>query len=333
MFRLLEPLPGQLPALQKCEPPIWALSGHAQTLAGHFLPSPKINEASERLEIPLAGGDTLIARLFEGTSDAVIYLFHGLGGQSHRSYMQRTALLARRLHHSVILVNHRGCGEGRGLAREPYHSGRSDDLSAVIEFGRRRFPIKKHVAVGFSLSANALLLLAAAHHPLGLKVHPPDAAIAVNAPINLARSAELLLQGFNRLYDINFMRDMREAVRSRRLAGFEIPDLGMTYGTTLRDFDELYTSKHSGFTDRAHYYRSASAAPILQRIRIPTVLLTAADDPFVDVADYQQAELSPSVQLHIEKHGGHMGYLSRSKTPLGTKRWLGYALFSYLSRI
>lgn len=325
MFQLNQPL-------EKCEPPIWARGGHAQTLAGHILPSPRIKEGSESLRIPLSGGDHIVAHLYEGTSDIVVYLFHGLGGQSHRSYMQRTALLARKLHHTVVLVNHRGCGAGRGLAREPYHSGRSDDLSDVIAFGRRRFPIKRHLAIGFSLSANALLLLAAGHHPLGLDVHPPDAAIAVNAPINLARSAELLLQGFNRLYDINFMRDMREAVISRRLAGFEVPELNLNSRTTLRDFDELYTAKQSGFRNRAHYYEAASAAPVLRNIEIPTILLTAADDPFVDVADYRNATLSKFVHLRIEEHGGHMGYLAK-RTPLGTHRWLDYALASWLATV
>lgn len=66
----------------------------------------------------------------------------------------------------------------------------------------------------------------------------------------------------------------------------------------------------------------------LNQIEIPVVLLTAEDDPFVGVSDYKEAKLSDSVVLHIEQHGGHMGYLSRKG--LGYCRWLYGALLNYL---
>jgi predicted alpha/beta-fold hydrolase len=64
----------------------------------------------------------------------------------------------------------------------------------------------------------------------------------------------------------------------------------------------------------------------LDRIQRPTVILTSADDPFVPAISYREARTSASVHLHIEPVGGHMGYLSREKTPLGTKRWQDYAV-------
>jgi predicted alpha/beta-fold hydrolase len=57
-------------------------------------------------------------------------------------------------------------------------------------------------------------------------------------------------------------------------------------------------------------------------------MLTAADDPFVSGQDYEEAELSPSIVLHIEKCGGHMGYLAQSG--MGHKRWLDGTLRTYL---
>ncbi len=315
--------------LVPCEPPLWAFGGHAQTIFGHLLPSPTIQETDETIAVQLEDGDRLVAHHFPGPSGTVVYLFHGLGGESHRSYMQRTALLARKMGHAVFLVNHRGCGHGRGLARAPYHSGRSEDLSAVIQEGRRRYPQAKHLAIGFSLSANALLLLAA-----GIRAKTqPDAAIAVNAPINLARASELLVRGLNRVYDFKFMEDMRDAVASRRDAGHVVPEMKLRRFATLREFDNLYTAPEGGFNNREHYYESCSAKLYLKNISIPTVILTAADDPFVDVADYRAAQVSSLVHLHIEKHGGHMGYLTRKKTPLGTYRWLDYALNTFMKAL
>ena len=145
--------------LEPCIPPAWANSGHAQTILGHLLPSPKLENKGRRISIDLPDGDRLIGFAHHGTSNTCVYIFHGLAGSVDSSYIHRTALIARAQGHSVIIANHRGCGEGAGLARQPYHSGRGEDLAAVIAYGRKLFPRHRHVAIGFSLSGNALLLL------------------------------------------------------------------------------------------------------------------------------------------------------------------------------
>lgn len=309
-----------------CTPPLWAHSGHLQTLLGHLIPSPQFAPTGKPVELEVSGGDKIVSHFHEGKSDKVIYLFHGLGGFSHASYMQRTALIAQKYGHAVFMFNHRGCGEGGGLAREPYHSGRAEDLSAMISYGRKLYPDKIHVAIGFSLSANALLLLAAGQRASVL----PDAAIAVNAPINLGRAGELLKKGFNRIYDLSFMIDMRAALRSRHEQQPNLKKLSIPLLATLTEFDDLYTAPYGGFRNRDDYYQTCSAAQYLPEIKIPTVIITAEDDPFVDFADYKNARYSKHCLKHFERHGGHMGYLAKSGSLPGTVRWLDYALESYL---
>ncbi len=306
--------------LEVCEPPRWAASGHAQTIFGHLLPSPSLRSKGQRVEVPLPDGDVLVGFVQPGTSGAVVYVFHGLAGSTDSTYMHRTSILAQKRGHTVILFNHRGCGEGRGLARLPYHSGRAEDLSAVIEFGRREFPTKRHMAIGFSLSGNALLLLLSGKRG---RVQP-DVALSVNAPIHLAESSALLRRGLNRIYDIKFYRQCRQDI----LKGPErhkwlnaLPQL-----VTLHEFDQLYTAPTSGFLDREDYYSSCSTHSLMSQIQIPTILLTAKDDPLVPVENYQNAVVSRHVDRHIESFGGHMGYISRSNTPMGSKRWQDYAV-------
>lgn len=318
-FLLTEPL-------KNCEAPLWASTGHLQTVLGHFLPSPQFNEQGEKVELSLEGGDKVVSYFHRGSSDVVVYLFHGLGGFSHASYMQRTAIISRKYGHSVFMYNHRGCGEGVGLAREPYHSGRAEDLSAMIAHGRKLFPDKVHLAIGFSLSANALLLLAAGERASVL----PDAAIAVNAPINLKRGGELLTKGFNRAYDIRFMIDMRNALKTRYHHEPKLKELAIPLLATLTEFDDLYTGPFSGFRDRWDYYEKCSAAQFLPQIKIPTVVITAEDDPFVDFADYKAARYPSMCRTQFQKHGGHMGYLSKKGSLPGTNRWLDYALEKYI---
>lgn len=306
--------------LLPCEPPLWALNGHAQTILGHLLPSQRLADKGKRCDLLLSDGDTLVAFVQEGPSPTVVYIFHGLAGSTDSSYIHRTSRLAQALGHTVVIANHRGCGEGLGLARHPYHSGRGEDLSAVIQWGRKTFPNKRHVAVGFSLSGNALLLLASGHRGDVL----PDAAISVNAPIHLSDASRLLSRGMNRIYDIKFyLQCRRDVLRGPEADRWKdkIPALASIYR-----FDDLYTAPAGGFRDREDYYASCSTHQRVQDLQIPTVLITAKDDPFVPVKHYQQAHFSQHAHLHIEEFGGHMGYLTKSKTPRGDNRWQDYAV-------
>src|SRR5512145_2124687 len=116
-----------------CDPPLWARGAHAQTLLGHFLPSRTADLPWERLNLKLPDGDALRVLLARGTSDVVIHLFHGLGGSAEADYMRRAASLFGAQGHTVMAINHRGAGEGRGLAARPYHMGCTSDIAAMIQ--------------------------------------------------------------------------------------------------------------------------------------------------------------------------------------------------------
>lgn len=311
-------------SIPPCLPPVWAMTGHLQTILGHLLPSDKVIEEGIELKVTLEKETERIHSTYlKGTSKTAVYLFHGLGGSSEATYMQRTALRARHLGHHVFINNHRGCGKGAGLAAEPYHSGRASDLSKVIEFGRNMLPDHQHIAIGFSLSANALLLLAAQE---GATIQP-DFAIAVNGPINLDRASINLGKGLNKIYDKRFTLELERYMKRNRPQ--DVGDFSLV--KDLRDFDERYTARLGGFKNRAHYYETCSAKKYLPKINIPTVIITAEDDPFVSIQDYREASYSPTTVVHIEKHGGHMGYLTQKG--LGHKRWLDMALETYIREI
>jgi hypothetical protein len=301
-----------------CEPPLWARGPHLQTVLANYLPSPVPDLPWQQLELPLGDGDALAVRCLEGGSGLAVLLFHGLGGSADGHYMRR---LSARLHaagHAVLAVNHRSAGEGAGLARTTYHSGSTVDLEAAIALGRERFPGRLLAAVGFSISGNMLLLL------LGRGGGQlPDRAIAVNPPVDLEACSRRLGRGFNRVYDRYFVAKVRRQVLARPGAG------ALARTRTLRAFDALYTAPAAGFPSRDAYYALCSSGPHLAGIRVPTVILTALDDPFAPGADVLACPRSPWVHLHAERHGGHMGYLSRN---LADCRWLDYAVLHYLGQ-
>jgi predicted alpha/beta-fold hydrolase len=297
------------PQIDPCRPPWWARGPHAQTLLGHLLPRRAPRIGGEAHELELGDGDRLVVfeRAVQG-SRCVVYLFHGLGGDSDADYVRGCA--AQLPDCSIVAFNHRGCGAGRGLAKQPYHSGATGDLDAVLEWGRSRHPHALHIGIGFSLSGNTLLLLLA-------RGGGPDAGIAVNPPIDLAAASDAISSGFNRLYDLRFVQQCRRDPRCR--------DVRIRPWDTLRRVDDLYTAPAAGFRDAAHYYAQCSAAPELCAIDRPAVILTAADDPLVPIESFRC--VPDQVHLHVETHGGHLGYLDRSG------RWLDRAIARYVAAL
>jgi hypothetical protein len=302
-----------------CEPPFWARGAHLQTLAAQFLPSPHPDLPWQRRTLDLGDGDQLAVRHLPGRSGVSVLLFHGLGGSVEGHYMRRAAARFHRLGHGLMLVNHRGAGEGLGLARKAYHSGATGDLATALALGRELFPGQLQVAVGFSISANILLLLLGRDSALGL----PDRAIAVNPPADLEACSQRLGRGFNRVYDQYFVRRLRREILAR--PGAVLPRV-----RTLRAIDQAYTCTQAGFPDRLAYYQGCSCGPHLGAIQVPTVILSAQDDPFAPAGDIQGFPLGPGVHLHVEAAGGHMGYVSRN---LPDRRWLDYALEHYLGAL
>jgi hypothetical protein len=302
-----------------CDPPFWARGPHLQTVLANYLPDTPPDLPWERVRLDLEDGDALALRVLPGASGVVVLLFHGLGGSADGHYLRRAAARFRARGHGVVAVNHRGAGEGAGWARRPYHSGATGDLEAALGFTRARFPGCLLAAVGFSISANILLLL------LGRGgVNLPDRAIAVNPPADLEACSLRLLRGFNRCYDRYFVRSLRKDVLARPGA----PALPPT--PTLRAFDAAYTAPQAGFPSRDAYYAQCSCGPHLADIRVPTVILSSLDDPIATGGDVLACTVSPSVHVHMEAKGGHMGYLSRN---LPGYRWLDHALERYLEAL
>lgn len=309
--------------------------GHRQTILGYYLPSPKHLRGTNVHHIKISGGDKLA--LCENrpnrksTFQRAILFMHGLGGKAGSSYMLRIAHLFQNRGWITFRMNHRGCGEGIGLARQTYHSGRSEDASAAMIKIEELYPHSPLVTVGFSLSGNVLLKL------LGEKKEPLAAnlagAIAVAPPINLSLCAAALCQSQNRVYDLRFMRLLKKAMKERREHFLDFPEFDFKWWMKLRDFDELCTASLNNFKSAEDYYSKCSAKQFLSEVSTPTYLLASDDDPFVPKESFDDLPENEFLDFNLTKSGGHMGYVSAEKTPLGTHRWLDYAVLAYAENL
>lgn len=286
-------------------------NGHLQTMLGHFLHGPAFVAPTRRHRIDLPDGDAMV--LHDSTpprwrhGDPAVLLIHGMGGSHASPFVQRMARPLFNAGWRIFRLDLRGAGAGWNLARIPYNAGCSADARAAVERCGELAPGSPLSLVGCSLGGNIVLKMAG--ETAWDKLPQLRRVAAVNPPIDLEACSNLIGQPHNRIYELSFLRDLMAQVKLRSRAFPELPRVRFPQPMTLRRFDDLYTAPLSGYRDASDYYRRASSAPYISRIEIPTLILTARDDPFIAVPPFEALPAAPHRVLDIAPFGGHVGFL------------------------
>ena len=74
------------------------------------------------------------------------------------------------------------------------------------------------------------------------------------------------------------------------------------------------TAPAGGYRSAAEYYQEALALPVTGQIGVPTLIVTAQDDPFVPFESFQHPAIvgNRSITLVAPERGGHCAFISRS---------------------
>jgi uncharacterized protein len=299
--------------------PAWWLPGpHAQTLAGNLLRR-RGGVETERERLELEDGDFLdldwavsVAGVRPDPGAPLVLVLHGLEGAASSTYvleMQR-ALAAVGL--ASVALNFRSCsGEPNRLPRF-YHSGETGDLARALASLGQRLPARRLGAVGFSLGGNVLLKYLGERGAAGERAGV-EAAAAVSVPFDLAAGLGKLERGASRLYHRYLLRKLRRKARAKAATLSGRVDLEALLAVrSIRDFDERLTAPLHGFRDSADYYARCSSSQFLASIRVPTLLLHSADDPFLPAAAVPRREVESNqfLEAHFPSRGGHVGFVA-----------------------
>jgi len=257
---------------------------------------------------------------------------HGLEGSSESHYMRGIAHKSLRRGWNVVLLNHRNCGDTEHLTPGLYHSGLTADPLAVLQHLVATEGLTRLSVVGYSLGGNLTVKLASelADVP-GL---PVVSAVAVCPTIDLTSCADALEWRQNLPYQWNFLRSLKARMRrkARLFPGrFDLAPLGSI--RTLRAFDDAYTAPLGGFGTAERYYHLASAVRGISRITIPTMIVAAADDPFVPASQFTSDEVRANahVSVSLQQHGGHCGFVGAA-TAHSDGYWAEDAAVDFLDR-
>jgi hypothetical protein len=239
---------------------------------------------------------------------------HGLEGSSEAHYMRGLAHKAWRRGWNAVLLNQRNCGGTEHLTPGLYHSGLTADAREVMRALAQAEGLSAFGIVGYSLGGNLAVKIAG---ELGADPDVPlRAVVAVSPTIDLDLCVRAIARRANYPYHWNFVRHLKARMRRKARTWPEAFDLGpLDRIWTIRRFDDVYTAPSHGFRDASDYYYRASALRVVDRIRIPALILSAEDDPFVPVSQFQEPAVrgNPHVRVQVQRHGGHCGFVGAAR--------------------
>ncbi len=290
-------------------------NGHAMTIAAVFWPRKfALPPAEERL-FEVEPGTRLLGHCHwqaHRWERPVIVLVHGLEGSSKSPYMRGIAEKAFAAGFSVVRLNQRNCGGTERLTPTLYNSGMSGDYRAVLFELIERDGFRKIFFAGYSMGGNLVLKMAgelSGNAPMELR-----GVCGVCPAVDLAVCADALEKRENFLYERHFVNGLMTRYRHKAtLFPERYARDGFGPVRTVREFDDKITAPQFGYGGAKEYYADASARRVAGEIRVPTLIVTAQDDPFVLYASFAERAIreNPAIRLAAPEHGGHCAFISR----------------------
>ena len=294
----------------------WLPGAHAQTIAGRALrPLDLMPLTRERLDTPdgdFVDLDFTPEPALHARNRPIVLVLHGLEGSARRGYAWLTYRELARSGIRAVGLNFRSCsGEPNRLPRF-YHSGDTDDVRHVAAVLRGRYPDRPLGAIGFSLGGNALLKYLGEEGDASLV----RGAVAVSVPYDLDAGERHLAQDpVSRVYVRHFLKSLRAKAAAKESALRDHCDFERVMGArSFREFDDAATAPLHGFDSAVDYYTRSSSIRFLDRVRVPTLLVHALDDPFLPPESLPRDALAanPFLQPAWTPRGGHVGFIGGS---------------------
>lgn len=241
-----------------------------------------------------------------------LLIVHGLEGCTESHYMRGLAHKAWKAGWNCIRINQRNCGGSEHLTPTLYHNGLSQDYLAIIREITEQDGCHQVWLVGYSMGGNLVLKLAG---EVESSIPSLRGIVAVCPNIQPAACVRALQRPSNWIYHRYFLKSLKAKLRKKSQlypGKWDVSRLSSI--RTMREFDDVYTAPDGGYRDASDYYQKSAAQNWLSAITLPTLIITAQDDPFIPFDIFTEPSLhsNPWIQLMAPPHGGHCGFFQRS---------------------
>ncbi len=244
---------------------------------------------------------------------AVAVLLHGWEGSADSLYVQSLGQSLFEHGYEVVRLNLRDHGATHHLNRELFHSCRLPEVIGAVRALQQRFAGRKLVLVGFSLGGNFMLRVGAAAGAEGLAL---ERIVAVSPLLNPASTLDALEQGLS-LYEQYFVLKWTRSLRKKQAAWPGVYDFApLIASRNLRQMTRDLVLAHTGFTDLESYLAGyAITGTRLDTLAVPSLILTALDDPMIPPGDLQRLARRDVLEIVTTERGGHCGFLETLRAP------------------
>ena len=265
-----------------------------------------VNYTRERLE--LSDGDFLDLDWSKSSANnhKLAIFTHGFLGNSTRPYLLGGVKAFNLANYDALAWNHRGLGGENNRFEKITTHGSSNDLEEIINYVLSKKQYTEIILVGYSKGGNISMKYAgqkAENIPSEIKK-----IIAISSPTDLHGSVDVM--GKNGFYTerfktklIKFLLNRSELIDNQTLKYFS----KFKY---LDDFTDNYIAPLHGFKDGRDYYEQCAAMQFVNKIRVPTLILNAKNDPVLSesCAMLDVAKHSDYIFSEVPNHGGHCGF-------------------------
>lgn len=292
-----------------------ARGGHLETIAPYLFRTVR-NVEYTRSRVTTIDGDFLdLDWLIQEKSPTdfpsqLIILSHGLEGSGQSSYMKGMAKVFHQAGFDILAWNMRSCSGELNKRERFYHAGDLEDFEFVLNCAQAQKNYEAIHLIGFSLGANLTAkYLGTKKNDILPKI---KTSVLISNPVDLEVSDLELHKRTNRIYMETFLKTMKQKVWEKsQLMNLPMVDISMLNKCyTLRDFNDYFVAPLHGFKNIIEYYEYASCKDDLINIQIPTLMISAKNDPFLGKNCYpiRSAAKNKNLFLELTRTGGHLGF-------------------------
>ena len=315
------------------KPAWWLSNAHLQTMAAKWLRRKlQLTTIDEILTTP---DDDLVELAWTELPEKdilkpIVVVLHGLEGSIDSHYAKGMMKKIKQQGWIGVLVHFRGCGKQDNLKAASYHSGFTTDIDFISARLQRLFPDHPKSVIGFSLGGNVLVQ----HLAKQSTSAPYSSAAVICAPLDLSSCSERINKGLSKIYQKYLVDMLKNSAlkKARRGLVSHINEAQIRAIKTMWEFDEHFTAPINQFANAQDYYHRASGINNLNNITIPTLVIHAADDPFLAHEKITGLpKISPNIHFEVSRKGGHVGFIA-GKSLFQPDFWLEQRTINYLEK-
>jgi predicted alpha/beta-fold hydrolase len=239
--------------------------------------------------------------------DALVILLHGWEGSVDSNYMLDTAVALDAAGFDTFRLNFRDHGQSHHLNDGLFHSCLLTEMLDAVAQLRQSYGDRPVFLAGFSLGGNFTLRIARNAPGYGFELTRSVAISPVIRPLHVLDALEQGLAVYHYYFVYKWRRSLKikKALYPDRYSleeWFQIKD--------LREQTRWLIENLTPFPNLDTYLEGYSVAgDYLAGLRLPTLIITAADDPIIPVTDFQELPKVPALDLEVLERGGHCGFI------------------------